>query len=440
VRQIVRVSIGGDTLRIKFSNGFCSSATTINSVTIALSTEGKDAIDVSTLKELKFSGNSKVTIAANATVSSDPIAFHLTPSMRLAITTYFGQTPSPLSGHPASRTPSYILTGDKTTAANFSGAINSDEHWYSIYSIDVIAPQTSAAVVAFGNSITDGRPLTGGLQNRWTDAFSVKLLANPATAQVGVLNEGIGGTCVLSTCNNVQPGVSRFAQDVLAQAGLRWVIIFYGINDMGGSSASQITNGYKTMITAAHAKNIKVYGATVTPCGKNSDYASRDGVRTEVNKWIRAAGNFDAVIDFDKVIQDPSNPKDLLDKYSSDGLHPNADGYKLLGESIDLKLFESPVPAVREFAGHRDSPSRMILANHFNGTTMMTFEIPQESFVSLKVYSILGKEIAELAGRKFSSGKHTVEFESKNFTNGTYFYSIKADKFSAKGKMVLPVH
>ncbi len=442
-RQIVRVSIGGDTLRVKFSNITCANAVTIKSANIALSTDGtKSAVDATTIKELKFSGNATVTINAKSEVYSDPVAFHLTPSMRLAITTYYGQcqTSSDMTFHYGSRTNSYLLTGDKTTSADFAGS-TAVERWYTISTVDVVAPKDAGAVAVLGNSITDGYGLSGGLQNRWTDIFSETLLKNPATAQVGVLNLGIGATNVLSASNGAKSGVDRFKHDILEQSGVRWIIIFYGVNDInGGASASSLTNAFAKFVADGHAKNIKVYGATITPFNGHSYYtAAHEAVRRDVNKWIRTPGNFDSIIDFDKIVRDPADTTKFLAAYKNDGLHPNVAGYKKMGESVDLTLFATPTSAnpIKEVK-NRSYALGELFANPINGNTMVSFEILNEGFVSLKVYSILGKEIAELAGRKFASGKHTVEFGNQNLPKGMYLFSIKAGEFSDSRKMVLP--
>lgn len=439
LRQIVRVSIGGDTLRVKFSNSTCATAVTMNSVNIAVSPDGtKSAITASTMSQLKFNGSPSVTMAAKASVTSDPIAFPLTPNMNLAITICYGQcqTSADMTHHYGSRTDSYILAGDQTSSTGFSNA-TVVERWYHINSIDVLAPQSAAAVVTFGNSITDGYGLHGGLQNRWTDIFSQALLKNTATAQVGVLNMGIGGTNVTGT--GATTGATRFQQDVLNQSGVHWLIIFYGINDICAlnSSAATIIAAYQKMITDAHAKNMKVYGATITPVHGNSFYSdAHEAVRSAINKWIRTAGNFDAYIDFDHTIRNPADTTSLQAAYQNDWLHPNAAGYKLLGESIDLKLFAQTVKAM-EALEHKGSPAGVVYSSFVNGNTLITFKLPREAFVSLKVYSILGKEIAELGGRKFSSCRHTVEFKGGNHAKGMYFFSIKADKFSSSRKMIL---
>jgi lysophospholipase L1-like esterase len=337
LRQIVRVSIGGDSLRIKFSNITSATPVTLNAVNIAVSPDGtQSAVDAATITPLTFNKSTSVTMAAKSTVTSDPIAFPLTPNMRLAITIYYGQcqTASNMTHHYGSRTNSYILSGNQTTNAAFTGA-TTVERWYTINTVDVLAPNTTAAVAVLGNSITDGYGLHDGLQNRWTDVFSQRLNNNAATDEVGVLNLGIGGTNVTTS------GVSRFQQDILDQSGLRWLIVFYGVNDIGGNvPATTIINTYKKMIGDAHAQNIRVYGATITPFNGNAYFSpAHEATRGEVNKWIRTKGNFDRCLDFDKAVRDPNDTTKLLAIFSNDWLHPNIAGYKALGESIDLGLF-----------------------------------------------------------------------------------------------------
>lgn len=339
LRQVIRVSIGGDTLRMKFSNKTCSTPVAMNSVNIAVSTGGS-SIDSSTITQLKFDGESEVTMNEFSSVTSDPFAFPLTPGMRLAITIYYGQAASAvdMTSHVASRTDSYILVGNQSSSVDFSGAVVT-AHWFHINTIEVQAPDTAGCVGILGNSITDGYGLTGGLQNRWTDFFSQELLDNESTRQVGVLNLGIGATSV--TGPGPTTGISRFKDDILGQLGLRWVIIFNGTNDIGANvPATTITDAYQEMIDDAHERNIKVYGATITPFKGHSYYTEEhEEVRNTVNEWIRSPGNFDACIDFDKAIRDPDDTTRLLAVYSNDWLHPNADGYEFLGRSVNLDLF-----------------------------------------------------------------------------------------------------
>jgi lysophospholipase L1-like esterase len=413
----------------------------MKSVNVAVSPDGtKSAITASSIKQLQFNGSASITMNAGTTATSDPVAFALTPSMRVAITICYGSAANStdMTGHPNSRTDSYLLSGDKTTSADFAGA-TVVAHWYHISAIDVLTSPSATAVGVLGNSITDGYGLSGGLQNRWTDMFSEALLKNAATAQIGVLNLGIGATNVAGT--GATTGASRYQQDILNQSGVRWVVVFYGINDIyGGATVTTITDTYKKMVTDAHTKNMKVFGATITPFNGHSYYSpANEAVRSAVNKWIRTAGNFDACIDFDKTIRNPTDTTKLQAAYSNDWLHPNTAGYKLLGESIDPNLFKPDTKAI-EAADCKDNGAGEIYLSHSNGNSMITFEIPRETFISLKVYSMLGKEIAELAGRIFSPGKHTVEFKGRNCAKGMYVYSIKGEGFAASRKMVFPVY
>lgn len=347
LRQIIRASIGGDSLRIRFSNEFSSGPTEIKSVEMATSLKG-DTIDVSTIKELKFNGRSQVTINPREAVISDPLAFPLKPRHDLAITIHFGATPQDLTGHPGSRTTSYILEGDQTSAANFSGATKTD-HWYIISGIDVKAPESAAAVAIIGNSITDGRGSGTNKQNRWPDILAERLLENPDTEQIGVLNQGIGGNCVLKPCLGPS-GLERFDRDILNQNGVKWVIIMEGVNDLGGTKdsteafrvAKGLIDAYDEMIDKAHSRDLKVYGGTITPIKESFYYSDfREAARNVVNEWIRNSGRFDAVIDFDKELRNPQDTLTILpEAHTGDYLHPNEQGYRKMRKAVDLSLFE----------------------------------------------------------------------------------------------------
>lgn len=395
LRQLVRVSIGGDTLRMKFSNDFSTSAVTLNSVKIAVST-GSGAVNTATAKELRFNGTAAVTMPADSSVYSDPIAFALTPRMDLAITIYFGQTSATVTGHPGSRTTSYILAGDHTAAADFSGSAKA-EHWYAINTVEVRAPASAAAVAILGNSITDGRGSTTDGQDRWPDVLSAALLGHSGTQQVGVLNLGMGGACLLSAC--VGPsGASRYQRDILGQQGVRWVIIFDGVNDVGGvttasaaaTTAESLISAYRKMIGDAHAGNMKVYGATIMPFNGNGYFNPySESCRATVNAWIRAAGDFDAVIDFDKLTRSATDTTKLaIASYQNDGLHPTATGYRMMGQFVDLDLFLPPAVSVDgKSPGSRRSGTR----------------------------------------------------KSTGLGKGPYLFGFKADPFTADGKRVIPV-
>ncbi len=347
LRQIVRVSIGGELLRVHLSNEFSVSPLKINSVTIASPVEGS-TINLSTQKELNFNSLKNITIPARGDVVSDPVKFNLIPNSTVAITICFDETPSDLTGHPGSRTTSYLLKGDNQLTGTFEEGVEMD-HWYIIKGIEVDSPAGSAAIVILGNSITDGRGSGINKQNRWTDILSEKLLKNPETKNIGVLNMGIGGNCVLK--NGLGPtALNRFQNDVLSHNSIRWLIILEGINDIGGINkaedapmlAQELIDAYKHMVDVAHQNNIKVYGATILPFAKSFyDNEYRQNARKIVNKWIRNSNYFDAVIDFDKIMQNP-NELDTMhpDLHDNDFLHPNEEGYKKMGESVDLNLFK----------------------------------------------------------------------------------------------------
>jgi lysophospholipase L1-like esterase len=342
LRQVVRVSIGGNQLRLKFSNQYGTSPVTMNSVHLAVSA-GRDSIIPGTDKVLTFGGYEAVTIPAGETLCSDTLDFSLPKLADVAITIYFGSTPAALTGHPGSRTTSFIMPGNEVDSLSMPSAVTT-EHWYIITGIDVIADASYRAVVALGDSITDGRGSTTDLQNRWTDNLAKRLQENAATSKVAVLNLGIGGNTVLS--GGLGPtALKRFDRDALSQRGVRYIIILEGVNDIGESDspkvASDLINAYKEFIRKAHANNILVYGATILPFG-GSQYDGRvhEESRQTVNNWIRTSGQFDEVIDFDAAVRDAEDPAKLQSIYDSDDhLHPNARAYKKMADIIKLDLF-----------------------------------------------------------------------------------------------------
>lgn len=346
LRQVVRVSIGGKTIRVKFSNEHSKSPVTLKSAQIATS-KGGGVINVKTNKTLTFGGKNDVTLEAGAVIYSDPIAFKLSPRMDVAITLYLGETSADVTGHPGSRTTSYLINGNDPSVTDFTGAVTTD-HWYIINGIDVMASGKTSAIAIIGNSITDGRGSTTNQQNRWPDILSERLLNNKKTKNIGLLNMGIGGNCVLS--GGLGPtAVVRYERDILNQAGVRWAIVFEGVNDIGYlpnnktaalNKAKALIDAYKQLIEKAHAKNIVIYGATIMPMKNNGYFATyREVCRNTVNEWIRTSGAFDGVIDFDKAMLDPADPAKMKDALQDDYLHPNVIGHKTMGEFVDLSLF-----------------------------------------------------------------------------------------------------
>jgi len=346
LRQIVKVSIGGENVRLRFSNLFSDQPTVLKKVSIA-NVVNAPAIDKNTQRNLSFNGSQEITLNPGQEVFSDALNFKLTPGQLLAITIYYGASSQKTSGHPGSRTTSYILKGDQINNENFSDAVKTD-HWYTIMGLDVKASKNTFNIVCLGNSITDGRSSGTNKQNRWTDILAARLRAEKTTENIGVLNLGIGGNCVVK--GGLGPtALDRFDRDVLSQAGTKWLVILEGINDIGGlkraedasAKAQEIIEAYKIMIKKAHARGIKVYGCTILPFQKSFyDAPFKQEARDIVNAWIRN-NNFDAVIDFDKEMSSKEDPKTILaNMHDGDFLHPNELGYQRMGDVIDLNLFK----------------------------------------------------------------------------------------------------
>lgn len=328
IRQVVHVSIGGDVLRLQLSNEFSSEPVEIRSIYIA---DAKDstAIDTKTVRYLTFNGKRNVTIEGGKALFSDELPYVLKPLQRLSVTINYGQTPKNATSHRGSRTTSYIMKGESKPKKPFVVAEALD-HWYNISAIDVQA-EGRICWAALGNSITDGRGTTTNLQNRWTD-----VCAEALEGEVSILNLGIGGNCVLRGGLS-EPALKRFDRDIMGQRGLTGIVIFEGINDIGGSRSvekteKELIEAYELFIGKAREKGLKVVGATITPIG-NSMYWSfyHEALRQTINEWIRTSGKFDAVIDFDQVLSDPNKPTWMRADYQFDWLHPNAVGYKAMG-------------------------------------------------------------------------------------------------------------
>ena len=345
LREIVQVSIGGKKVRLKLTNEFSTEATEIKAVELAIAkTAGSSSeIDEATTVSLTFNGESGVTIPANGTVISDAVNFKMDDRQNVAITIHYGSASPSVSGHPGSRTTSYLKEGNTT---DFTGAIRTD-HWYSIQTLEVEAPKKAGAIAILGNSITDGRGSTTNEQNRWADVLSRRLLANKATKRVGVLNMGIGGNCVLG--GGLGPAaVNRYQRDLFGQEGVKWIILFEAVNDLGYArngvqTAERIIEVYKKIIYEAHQKGIRVFGATITPF-KGNNYYSEDHEkgRSTINTWIRTTDLLDGVIDFDQAVRNPQDPEAMQAQFlfENDWLHLNAKGYETMGNSIDLNLFK----------------------------------------------------------------------------------------------------
>ena len=347
LRQVVQVSLGGTQLRLHLSNLFNETSTEILGVEIARAATAGASPDIvpGTSVSLTFGGRPGVTMAPGGAAVSDPVPFRLADRENLAVTIHYGQVaPAPMTGHPGSRTTSYIASGN---TSDFSAPAARTDHWYTISAIDVRPNRRSAAIAVLGDSITDGRGTTTNGQDRWTDQFSRALLQDPRTRHLAVLNFGLGGNCVLQ--GGLGPtALSRYERDLFGPAGVRYVILFEGTNDLGESrdgrrTAAQIQAAWTRIARAAHERGIKVFGATVTPA--LGSFYTRAGEhekgRLQLNEWIRTTPIFDGVIDFDRMVADPAAPDHLNPAYlfEDDWLHLNAKGYEVMGRGVDQSLF-----------------------------------------------------------------------------------------------------
>ncbi len=305
-----------------------------------------------------------MTVPAGAEFISDPIDYPVAPLSNLAVSIHFDNPPAHQTGHPGSRATSYLAHGNLVSSADLPDAKKVD-HWYQLAGIDVTAPPDAASVVVLGDSITDGHGATTNGNDRWTDAFARRLQNAASSRNIGVLNQGIGGNHLLT--DGLGPNaLARFDRDVLAQAGVRYLIVLEGVNDLGeftrASEASpvehaafvqRIVAAYEQIIARVHTHRIEAIGGTILPYMGSGYYhpgPANEADRQSVNQWIRAPGHFDAVIDFDQVTRDPAHPDHLIPAFDSgDHLHPSPAGYAAMAGAISLTLFAAP-PAARSVA------------------------------------------------------------------------------------------
>ena len=340
VRQVVKVSIGGNVIRLKLSNIYSMQPVEIRSIYIA---HAKDsfAIDAKTAQYFKFGNSYKTVIPAGKQIVSDALKFKLRNLERVAITINYTSAPEIPTVHMGSRTTSYIMKGVTNTHSNFAKAFR-ENHWYNISGIDVYTMSNNMSAIAIiGNSITDGKCSTDNAQNRWPDVMSEMLQLKHKITNQGVLNLGIGNNRVTVPGGFGALAKERFDRDILMQSGVKKVVIFEGVNDIGaarsGSSetvARQIIESIQGMMKKAKARKMKVYLGTITPF-KGAGYYTHfhEAARLYVNDWIRSqAKNVDGILDFAKLLQDPNDDRRMKREYASnDWLHPNPTGYKAMG-------------------------------------------------------------------------------------------------------------
>lgn len=340
VRQVVKVSIGGDVIRLKLSNIYSMQPVEIRSIYIA---HAKDSfsIDAKSAQYFKFGNSYKTVIPAGKQIVSDALKFNLRNLERVAITINYTSAPEVPTVHMGSRTTSYIMKGVTNAHSSFKEAFQ-ENHWYNISGIDVYTMSNNMSAIAImGNSITDGKCSTDNAQNRWPDVMSEMLQLKHKITNQGVLNLGIGNNRVTVPGGFGALAKERFDRDILMQSGVKKVIIFEGINDIGAAKsgnsetvARQIIESIQGMVRKAKARKMKVYLGTITPF-KGAGYYSHfhEAARLYVNDWIRSqAKNVDGILDFAKLLQDPNDDRRMKREYASnDWLHPNPAGYKAMG-------------------------------------------------------------------------------------------------------------
>ncbi len=349
LREIVHLSLGGPSLRVILTNEFGLEPLTIGAAQVALSSDAS-GITAGSATPLTFGGRPSIVIPPGALAVSDPAALKAAPFADLAVSLFLPDQPvNQLTFHPFADQTNYLVPGNVVSAASLD-APQRFFSWDFLKGVDVTSGGNGASIVAFGDSITDGAHSTRDANARWPDVLARRLQADKKTAQLGVVNEGIGGNRILHD-NTGPSALARFDRDVIAQAGVRYVILMEGINDIGHATdphkpfdvvtADDLIAGLSQLATRAHTHGIKVIGATLTPfVGAKYQSAAGETMRETINQWIRTTPQLDGVIDFDKTTQDPANPAAYLPADDSgDHLHPKDAGYKAMGESIDLKLF-----------------------------------------------------------------------------------------------------
>ncbi len=348
-REIVHVSLGGSRVRIVLSNEFGLDPLTIGAAHVALRATGSD-IDLPSASSLTFNGHPSITIPPGALAVSDPVDLKLPTFADLAVSLFVPAQPMhQVTHHSFADQTSYTVPGNVISAKSLD-APTEITSWPFLKGVDVLAAPKAAAIVAFGDSITDGALSTRNANSRWPDLLARRLQANKKTSDLGVLNEGIGGNRVLHDVTGPS-ALARFDRDVLAQSGVKYLIILESINDIGHAqdpvkpydvvTAEDLIAGLSQLATRARTHGIKVYGATLTPY-VGAKYASPAGeaMRQSVNQWIRTTNQLDGFIDFDKATQDSGNPTVFSPAADSgDHLHPKDAGYKSMADSIDLNLF-----------------------------------------------------------------------------------------------------
>ncbi|MET7735135.1 SGNH/GDSL hydrolase family protein [Streptomyces sp. NPDC005402] len=359
VRNVVHTSVGGTSARITLSNLYGRTALTITHASLALAAgTGTPAAEVGTTRRLTFAGSTTVVIPAGAQVLSDAVALAVPAGGDVLVTTYSPTLSGPVTYHPTARQTSYAGPGDLTGDETGTGYTEQVDRWRYLTALDVLSDEADGTVVAFGDSLTDGKNSTVNANARWPDYLNRRLRTSLAAGRdlprYSVVNAGIGGNRVLADARGRrenQAGVRRFRRDVLDRPNVKIVVIDLGINDIlrtpGTVDPGKVLTGLRDLVGQAHARGIKVVGGTLMPVAHRATWTeAREGVRQTINAAIRSGTVYDAVIDFDRALRDPYAPRRLASMYDSgDRIHPNDRGYERMAASFDLEYLKGSAAA-----------------------------------------------------------------------------------------------
>lgn len=349
VRMIVRASIGGNRVRVRLSNALEKMPLQVGAAHIALRSQGAAIVPASD-RALTFGGRTATVVPPGAVVVSDPVELAVPRLTDVAVSLYLPEDTGPPTIHPDAMHTVYVAQGNAVGSATLDPVATTTAYlWLS--ALDVVAPASAAAIVAFGDSITDGVGTTLDQNRAWPSLLAAKLSSAPAAGATSVVNVGLSGNRLLRHGFGVS-ALARFDRDVLSIAGVRWMIVLLGINDITfpavpgmppteSVTADDLIWGFQQLIERAHVHGIKVAGATIMPVGGVSTYTeSGEAIRQNVNRWIRTSGAYDAVIDFDAVVRDSADPKRLRADFDpGDRVHPNDLGNKAMAAAIDVSVF-----------------------------------------------------------------------------------------------------
>ncbi|MEU4978990.1 SGNH/GDSL hydrolase family protein [Streptomyces sp. NPDC021969] len=359
VRNVVHTSVGGTGARITLSNLYGQSPLTVTHASIALAAGPDTAAAIAdTMRRLTFGGSARVIIPAGGQVMSDTARIAIPYGANVLVTTYSPIPSGPVTYHPQARQTSYLADGDRAADVTAAAYTTPTPYWRYLTALDVLSHEADGTVVAFGDSITDGARSESDANHRWTDVLAARLHEAAGTGRdtprYSVVNEGISGNRLLTSrpgrpADNPS-GLSRFERDVLQRTNVKAVVVVLGVNDILNSpelaDRDGILTGLRTLVDRAHARGLRVLGATITPFGGYGGYTkAREAMRQEVNEEIRSGRVFDAVVDFDKALRDPYDPRRMRSDYDSgDHLHPGDKGYARMGQVIDLTALKGAAP------------------------------------------------------------------------------------------------